>query len=407
VTPAADRPQKVGVVLAGGGARGAYEVGALSALLPELERRGERPQVIVGTSAGALNGAFLAGTLQLPVEELVDEGWRIWSDIRYDQVLAPIVSGSTIERTIGYLGEFLGVPGARLASLLDPTPLAATLQRLIPFSQIETNVADGTVTAAAVTATSAATSRTVVFHRGGGAPAPDEKRGIDYVETELIEEHVRASAAIPALFPAVEVSTPSPARGWYFDGGTRLNTPIKPALTLGAERVVVLALNSIAPASPRLASRQRPDALVGAVQLMQAVLVDPLVNDVATLAGINQIVGRRPQAKLPPGLRDKRLVPYILIAPQRRDTVGRLAREVFNRHYAGARALLRSPDVRLLGRTVAGGSDAAHGELLSYLFFAREFAQGLLELGRRDAQRWLDVRHSQGLWQVGPLWSGG
>src|SRR5205814_3300521 len=108
--------------------------------------------------------------------------------------------------------------------------------------------------------------------------------------TRIGEQHVRASAAIPTVFPAVRVGTPQSARGWYFDGGTRLNTPIKPALALQADRVVVIALNSLRGGG----GRGRPDALDGASQLVQAVLVDPLVHDVQTLATPNMTIGERP-----------------------------------------------------------------------------------------------------------------
>lgn len=386
----------VGLILAGGGARGAYEIGALSVLLPVLEERGERPRVIVGTSVGALNAAFLAATADRPVDEVVARGLRIWTEIRFEDVLAHLGSPSALRRLSRYVGQFLGVPGARLDALLDPAPLRKTLRERVPFDRIEPNVAGGTLHAAAVVATSALTSRSVVFHRGGGAPARDDKRGIDYVDTDVTDEHVRASAAIPGVFPAVHVPAPSRARGWYFDGGTRLNTPIKPALALGAKRVVVIALNSIAAAPAQLAGERRPDALEAAGQLVQAVLVDPLAHDMATLTTVNELVAAADR------LDSKRTVPYVFVAPQERDAVGRRAREVFDEHYAHLADALRSRDIAFLGRAVAGGSDPLHGELLSYLFFAPEFAHALIDLGRADARRWLDA-HPGDPFATGPL----
>jgi NTE family protein len=386
----------VGLVLAGGGARGAYELGALSVLLPALEQRGERPRVIVGTSVGALNAAFLAATAHLPVDEVVARGLRIWTEIRFEEVLAHLGSPGALRRLARYVGQFLGIPGARLDALLDPTPLRETLRERIPFDQIEPNVREGRLRAAAVVATSALTSRSVVFHCSDAAPARDDKRGIDYVRAELTDEHVRASAAIPGAFPAVHVAAPEQARGWYFDGGTRLNTPIKPALALGAERIVVVALNSIAAAPVQLAGEQRPDALEGAAQLVQAVLVDPLANDMATLTSINELVGA-------PDGDAKRSIPYVFVAPRERDAIGRRAHAVFNEHYAHLADALRSRDIAFLGRTVAGGTDALHGELLSYLFFAPELAHALIDLGRADARRWLKEQHEDGPWDTGPL----
>jgi NTE family protein len=392
-------------VLAGGGARGAYELGALSVLLPALDARSERPRVIVGTSVGALNAAYLAGTAERPVAEVVTRGLEIWESLRFEDVLAHLGSPGALRRLARYVGQFLGVPGARLDALLDPAPLRETIAERVPLDAIERNVATGALHAAAVVATSALTSRSVVFHRGGGAPRRDDKRAIDYVDVGpdgFRDEHVRASAAIPGAFPAVHVGAPERARGWYVDGGTRLNTPIKPALKLGARRVVVVALNALgAPPDDDapLAGEHRPDALEGAAQLLQAVLVDPLANDVQTLATVNALVGRRAAGE---GGRGKRPTPYILVAPERRDAIGRIAKRVFKDHYADLHDAWRARDLAFLGRTVAGGADAAHGELLSYLFFAPQFARELIALGRADAERWLTAPHEDGPWELGP-----
>ena len=387
--------ETVALVIAGGGARGAYEMGVLSALLPALEEDGRRPRIVIGTSVGALNAAFLASTLDLPAAEVVAEGRRIWGEIHYGQVLRGLGSFSGLRRLGAFVGETAGLP-LRATSLLDPAPLAATVAQLVSFDRLRDNVAGGHVDAAVVT-TSAQTSRSVVFHTRRRSPARDDKRGIDYVRTQLTAEHVRASAAIPAVFPAVCVETPDSARGWYFDGGTRLNTPIKPAIKLGADRVAVIALNSIA-AKGRRPHDLEPDLAEGASQLIQAVLVDPLVNDIQTLATDNREVERARRAGRRP--RDRRKLPYVFVAPRTVDAIGQLAADVFNAHYASPRALLRSRDMALLGRLVGGGKDAIHGELLSYLFFAPEFTRELLELGRRDGERWLAQKHDSGIWRI-------
>jgi NTE family protein len=393
--------ETVALVLAGGGARGAYEAGALSVLLPALEEAGMRPRIVVGTSAGAVNGVFLASRAHEPATQVLAEGEAVWRELRWEQVVRPLVSPGTLERLALYLGEVAGVPGAEIPALLDPAPLAETLPRRVSFEQLHRNVLDGHLRAAAVVATSALTSRSVVFHDGGEPPAHDEIRGIDYAATALDDSHARASAAIPGLFPAVRVDRPGPAAGWYFDGGTRLNTPIKPALTLGADRVVIVALNSIASPPPQLAGDDRPDALEGAAQLIQSVLVDPLVHDVRTLAMVNELVeaGAGPDGELA----GRRRVPYVFVAPRERDAIGKVALRVFRERFSSTGAALHSPNMALLGRLLAGGRDPAHGELLSYLFFDGDFADALIELGRLDARRWLEEQHDEGLWQVGQL----
>ncbi|HEV2981308.1 MAG TPA: patatin-like phospholipase family protein [Solirubrobacteraceae bacterium] len=410
----------VAVVLAGGGARGAYEMGALSALLPYLDARGERPRVIVGTSVGALNAAYLASTAQEPVSNVVAAGERLWSEINFDDVLRPLLSGAELARALGSVGEFLRVPGARLWSLLDPAPLAATLRARIRVGRIHGNVKRRDLHAAAVVATSARLGATVVFHDGGGRVPLDRERAIEYVQTRIGLDHVRASAAIPGVFPAVKVSRPAAAAGWYFDGGTRLNTPIKPALALGADRVVVIALNSLRSASVR----GRPQALDGASELTQAVLVDPLVHDVQTLATINSILAHRDgdgasagigarrgagagKAAVPASSRARgartglhKRVPYIFIAPERPQEIGAIAAHVYRERFAGLRDAVSSPSLALLGRAFAAGDSPARGELFSYLFFAREFAEALMLRGRADAERWLSRRHDDGPWRL-------
>jgi NTE family protein len=229
----------------------------------------------------------------------------------------------------------------------------------------------------------------------------------------LKPEHVLASAAIPGAFPAVEGREPPDAAGWYGDGGVRLNAPLKPALSLGADRVVVIGLNSSATPTGR---ERRPDMIDGVAQLLQVVLADQLAEDVATLATVNEALKRTrrsttvqqstggKRAAVKPGeRRRRRKIPYIFISPCDRLEIGRLAREAYKEHYSGISGFVRDSDVALLGRFVNAERSAVHGELLSYLFLARKFIDKLIALGERDATRWLDERHDEGLWQVGRL----
>jgi NTE family protein len=391
----------VALVLAGGGARGAYEIGALSVLLPELERRGERPEVIVGTSVGAINSAFLAATAGLPVADSLAQARALWSELTWDEALRPLLSPAELAK----LGSFL-LPGGHVWGLLEPEPLAKTL-RTLRLQRIHANVASGALRAAAVVATSVESSSSVVFHDGGGRIKEDAERAIAYEQTRLRESHVLASAAIPSVFPAVRIETPRSRAGWYYDGGTRLNTPIKPALELGGRRVIVVALNSLRSAH----MRGRPEVLDGATQIVQALLVDPLVHDVQTLASINEIL--RSRAPTPARTRahtrtrarstsaaKHEPVPYIVIAPRTPNEIGEAASRVYSEHYAGVTRAASS--VGILGRVLGAGSSAARGELFSYVFFAREFALELIARGEGDARRWLSRKHDDGPWRLGP-----
>jgi NTE family protein len=372
--------QPIALVLAGGGARGAYEAGVLSALLPALPAN-QRPNLIVGSSVGAVNGAYVAATLPDG-----DTGREIWEHITWGDVLAT-PSHRDLSRLLRGAANFTGLLSLDIPALLDASPLAKTLTEAIPFHRIDEHVSSGRLLSAAVVATSAQTGRSVVFHQGGSAER-DDKRRIDYVPTTLDERHVRASAAIPALFPAVDIDDT-----WYFDGGTRLNAPIKPALSLGAKRVIVVGLNSIAPEPEQPPSEsRRPDLAAGAAQIIDALLADPLVEDIQTLTTINEIVGK-----------GERRIPYIFVAPPTRDTIGQIARDVFKRHYHGLLHVRRSPQLAFLGRLIDADADPLHGELMSYLFFAPEFSRALIARGQADAEDWLAEPHDDGLWDTGPL----
>lgn len=389
------RDPSVGLVLAGGGARGAYEAGALSVLLPYLEERGEVPGLVLGTSIGSLNASHLAATAHLPVAESLARLLQLWRDVQFSDIIGPLVSPWELVNGLRYVGGLLGMPYARSPALLDTTPLPRLLREILDVGQIHRNVDDGLV-ALAVAATSYASGGSVVFYDGQRRPAveTDISRAIRYVPTPIFYPHVQASASIPVAFPATWVEAPAEAAGWYGDGGTRLNTPIKPALELGAERVVVIGLNSTAP--PLHADAGRPDVFDGAAQCVQALLADPLAQDVATLAGYNSRVdGGSTVAD------DKRAVPYIFIAPRDRLTVGELAARVFGEHLSGLRGMLRARDLAMLGKAIGAGRTAVRGELFSFLFFATEFHEALITLGRDDAERWLELTHDDGPWRLG------
>jgi NTE family protein len=399
----------VALVLAGGGARGAYEVGALSVLLPELERRGQRPRILLGTSVGALNAGFLAAQAHLPAEEAMQAARGIWERIQWEQVARSPLSGASLRRVWQSLCQMLGVPGAHLESLLETGPLRATVRSWVDFAQVEANAQADCFDVAGVVATSVLTGRSVVFHRGGESPPTDDRRGIDYVATPLREDHVLASSAIPAAFPAVRVAEPERARGYYYDGGTRLNTPIRPALDFGATRVVLVALDAVAagPTTP-LAGEDRPDALVGISQVLSGMFTDQLVADVQTLATVNRLLrdgAADTESSRPAGA--GRSVPYIVVAPQERNAIAQRALEVVRDLDANLGRVIRHRDIAALARVVDGDADVRHADLLSLLLFTPEFSRELIALGEEDAHRWMRAAHDlDDLWQVGPLPAG-
>ncbi len=431
--------QRIGLVLSGGGARGAYEAGVMSALVPALEARGERPSIYIGTSVGAINAAYFASSLHLPAAEAVAGGIERWRQVRKNRIVRPILTRQAPLTLLRYAGEILSLPGVRLPSLLDPAPFQKQLEKWVDWTDVHANIDAGHLDAVAAVATGARSGRTVVFVEGDRGQLTHRSHAINYVRCRLEDQHIRASAAIPILFPPVEVDKPREARGWYFDGGTRLNTPIKPALDLGAERLIVVATDSVAEPSVRYGKHESepPDFGDGALHVLQGMLVDPVVEDMRILGNINMFfaggngadpkkrrngtapargaaakrggnsgAGRASAAAVryrkARGKNPYRVVPYIFVAPEKRGSIGRLASEVFYDRYGGLKGL-RSPDFPFLNRLL-GGESPTHGELLSYLFFDKEFIEELVRMGRNDARRWL--RSDPGPdnpWQTGPL----
>ena len=388
----------VGLVLAGGGARGAYEAGVLAELLPWLEDRGERPTVIVGTSVGALTAAFLASVAHLPAREAVEQLVARWGAVTQERVIKPIVRVQTPWTLVRYLAELAGMPGMRLEALLDASPLRDTVRDWLDWEPVDENLGAGHVDALAVVSTSARTERAVVFVQARDDTPVPEATLVDYVFEPLGDEHVLASAAIPVFFSSVRVG-PESDPAWFFDGGTRLNAPIKPALDLGVDRVVVVATH--APFRPDDEEEQTgdepasPDFADGMLELVQAALVDPLIQDLRNLGKINLLAERLG----PERARPYRTVPYLFAGPRDVGRLGRVVSEVHAEHFAGPLGGLRAPDVTVMTRLL-GGTSPAHAELLSYLFFQPEFIGRAIAAGRQDAR---EVIASGDPWRTGPI----
>jgi NTE family protein len=403
--------ERVALVLAGGGARGAYEAGALSLLLPELERRGQRPTVYAGTSVGAINAVVLAAAQHLPASEAAGALISLWETLDKSEVIRPILRRQGPLAALRFAGELMSIPGVRLPSVLDPAPLHTNLDRWVDWDALHRNVRDGSLDSVAVVCTSARTGRSVVFVEEAEERVFNRSHAVAYVAASVEKEHVLASAAIPLLFPPIMVESPARARGWYFDGGTRLNAPIKPALDLGADRLVVIASDSIAGPTMELDADDDgapPDFGDGVLHLLEGALVDPLIEDMRTLGNVNAFFAEGDQTgpRLYRSVRGKapyRRVPYVFVGPEKRGAVGRLAADVFASTYGGLRGL-RAPDFQLIKRLI-GGESATHGELLSLLFFDSAFTRELIRLGREDAERWMSDMHDggEGPWQIGPL----
>jgi NTE family protein len=400
----------IAVVMPGGGARGAYEVGALSVLLPALERAGQRVTLWCGTSAGAINAALLGSLSHLPVEEQVDRAVARWEDIRRPDVLAHFIGPHLPETVLRLAGELVGVPGVRFKSLFDARPLQRNLHHWIDWDALHSNVRKGTASAVCVVATALADGTPVGFVEAAPQQGPRRRRSetLRYVRTRLAPEHVRASAAIPLVFPAVNVRKPHQARGWYIDGATRLNTPIRPALDMGAKKILVIGFDPLRDTRRAAATNGRPHLGEVVANVLDGLLLDQVNEDLRRLSAINLFFTESATDPLGPttgraarayrgakGKHEYQRIEYVHVTPAHRREIGELADEAFARRYGGLRGL-RHPDYLVLGRLL--GSGTSRGELLSFLLFDEYFIGSLIEAGRRDAEAWL-ARHPR-IWHV-------
>ncbi|HEY2224105.1 patatin-like phospholipase family protein [Actinomycetospora sp.] len=381
MSPVADREGgPVAVVIAGAGARGAYEAGVLSEVLPRLDEEGVRPSLYVGTSAGAINATLFAAHAHRPVKEQVDAALEVWRELTMADVVRPVLQ--TAPTALGrLLAQMSHLPGAHPTSLLDTAPLRATAQRMGHWDQLRENIDDGTV-GLAVVATAADGGRTVVFvdRDGGALPETDQTRAIEYSSVRVDATHVVASAAIPMVFPPVRVEAPPEQAGWFVDGGMRLNAPLKPAIQLGAKRLVVVATHPVAN-PPELARDAPPPDLDDAmVSFVDVALVDRMVEDVRTLAKVNESPGE-----------SRSVVPFLFVGPPRRGTLAAVAARCYDERAGGPASwwqTLRRPDLALFDWLI-GGDGLRRGDLLSYIYFDPAFTKAAIELGQNDARRLL------------------
>lgn len=393
----------VGLVVAGAAARGAYEAGVLSILIPELARHGKRPTVLVGSSAGGINAFLLAQYSDLEAAEAVQKIVGIWAQIKLSDVLN-LSFPNAVSTGVVSLAEFLRIPGFRLKWLFDTAPLRATVEKLFDAERLHRNIREGRVRALAL-ATTAPNGRTTIFLEGtaGVLPPPsDEVRAIDYQMTEIAPEHVLASAAIPLLFPPILVENPAAAHGWYRDGLVRLNAPIKPALDLGAQQLALVASEPETYPPTTLGPVEEPDIANAGAQLLHAVLSDHMIEDILTFFTINQLVAQfadqlgKPRSDVHIKKKSGRSYQFfdsIFAGPSEPGILGTVAETYYERHY-GSGWRFWSP-FTLLGRLL-GNNSKSRGELLSWLFFEPAFLQKIINIGQVDAERRLDHAQEHG-----------
>jgi len=393
---------KYALIMSGGGARGAYEAGVLSWVLDDLPRRLGRPvrfQIVTGTSVGAIHACYVAATFGRPDagKGLID----IWHSLQVGGVYNVGVSdvvGIPL-RLLGFRGRKTAPPeGAipeRLTGLLDTLPLERLVRESIPWANLRYLVETGEVEAVAVAATEISSGKSVVWvdNREGIVRNWARDPFVIARPAKLSPAHALASAAIPFLFPAPRID------GAYFcDGGLRLNTPLSPALRLGADRLLIIGLRHVPTPAEEAALAAHREANYASLaylagKVLNALLLDHVDYDVDRLRLVNAILDTGARAYGPDFLRrinevivEMRGTPYrvvrdVYVLPSKDLAV--MAAECLDSHRGdgGFRAWLADATIRYAVHGIAGEAD-----LLSYLYFDQCYAEHLIALGRADAE---------------------
>jgi NTE family protein len=333
---------------------------------------------------------------------------EMWRSMSMSDVYDPLLSVWSLSHNV--ITAFTQAVGIRAASrppgLLRPGKLGQTLPRLIGFRRIQTNVRNGTVAALGVIALSIARGRSVVFAQGGGRQPSDYEHAIDYVQARISAAHVMASLSLPAAYPAIRIQTPAAAAGWYTNGGVQLTAPIKPVLALGADRVVAVATEPLLgrPSEPEATQRRKkPDVEDMLSVILGDVMADRLAQDVYEMAQRNVLINSAlgGSESEPIG----RPVPFLLVAPRDRGTIGLATSRILRTRFGGLSSLIREPDSALLFRVFPADGPRG-GQLMSNLFFDPDLIAELIGLGHQDALRAMSTRGVEP-WKLDPDLRGG
>lgn len=384
-------------MLSGGGSRGAYEAGILHYLRTDLAKRIGRHvplDIVTGTSVGAINAAFIAATADDPTSQ-AEQIVSAWRSLRVEELIS-FKPGDLLRAGRMLLGGEPAppTPGSyRYGGLLETGGLEKFVIRSIPWRGIDRSLRSRNLHALSVSATHVGTGHTVVF-LSSGEPVPREWSRDPFVRhraARIGPRHVLASAAIPMLFPAVKIG-----EEYFTDGGLRQNTPMSPAIRLGADRLLVISLRHVATEAQQV-QRERTEAypkpLFLAGKALNALMLDHTEYDLQRMQRINMIL-EAGEASF--GARFEQEMNHHLVrmrgAPLRRihavhirpsEDIGALAAD-----YASSGKLRVSGMLaRKLLSKLAEGEARHESDLLSYLLFDGGFADQLIELGRADAAK--------------------
>ena len=367
-------PNGLALVLSGGGARAAYQVGVLRYLAREFPSI--VPDILTGVSAGGINAAFIAAR-QEPYPEKIEQLAEMWRDLHIDQVFR-VDLRDLAWRSLRWSGRLASggqAPLPNAKSLVDTAPLREVLERELgagsgPIPGVQASLSDGWLRAFAITGSSYTTGQSITWvqTREDGMIPSWERPARRSQSCPLRVDHVMASAALPFFFPAIEVDG-----AWYGDGGIRLTAPLSPAIHLGAKRIIAVTTRytrTREEADRPMITGYPPPAQVAGV-LFNAIFLDHFDGDALQLRTVNDLIAHLPEAKRQ-GLR-----PVDLLVVRPSEDLGRLANAYEVDLPKGFRFLTRG----------LGTRETRSNDMLSLVMFQPDYVKRLLELGEADAEK--------------------
>jgi len=362
--------QKVGLVLTGGGARAAYQVGVLKGISELLPRRADNPfPIICGTSAGALNAATLAINARQFRKgvQYLDNIWKNFrpSDIYRTDLLG--VLSNSLRWFAGLVLNSLGIHRLDRVSLLDNTPLARLLDQILPCEKIQDSIDAGALHALCITASGYGSGQSVTFFQGVNGLQPWVRAHRIGTPATIGNAHLLASSAIPFFFPAVHIH-----REYFGDGSMRQIAPLSPALHLGASRVLVISTSSHRENSHRGEIDTYPTLAQMAGHALDSIFLDSLEVEIERIHRVNQTLEFiSDEVRQTFNLRH---VEVLVISPSQP------LEKIAERYIHGLPWTIRLL-MSMIGVVRRGGG----ANLLSYLLSDGEFCRALIDMGYRDA----------------------